>query len=210
MEAEGMSIPPVDESVAAFDGDALYSRRVVATALGLAAGLVGATWYIGERKGSGSIGTSGADAQRLPKIGQPAPGLVATRAAQETVSLSDFLGRPVWLNFWGSWCQPCRVEIPGMQTAYERLAPRGLVILAVSLDEPLEDALQYAAANGATYVVAGDPVRKGSGAGYAIATFPTHILIDRGGIVREIILEALEEDEFVERAETILTPEPAT
>ncbi len=187
-----------------------YSRRVVLSAIGLAAGLVGATWYIGERKGFSTIGAGGANAKLLPKVGEAAPNLLALRSPDEGVFLSDFLGQPVWLNFWGSWCQPCRVEIPGMQAAYERLAPRGLVMLAVALDEPLEASLDYAARVGATYLVAGDPGRKGSGTGYAISNFPTHILIDRTGIVREIILATLEEDEFVEKAELILAPGPAT
>lgn len=206
-----MSSLPADNQVATVSHESgretPYSRRVVMTAIGLSAGLVGATWYVGERKGFGSIGTGGANAKLLPKIGEPAPNLLALRSPDEVVFLSDFLGQPVWLNFWGSWCQPCRVEMPAMQAAYERLAPRGLVVFAVSLDEPLENALAYAAANGATYIVAGDPIRKGSGAGYGIANFPTHILIDRGGIIREIILASLEEDEFIAHAETILGPE---
>lgn len=192
------------------DMETPYSRRVVLSAVGLAAGLVGATWYIGERKGFTSIGSGGANAKLLPTVGEPAPNLAALRSAEELVFLSDLLGQPVWLNFWGSWCQPCRVEMPAMQAAHERLAPRGLVIFAVALDEPLEASLDYAARVGATYLVAGDPGRKGSGAGYAIANFPTHILVDRAGIVREIILATLEEDEFVEKAELILAPETAT
>ena len=185
-----------------------YSRRVVLSAIGLAAGLAGATWYVGERSGFGTIGTGGTNAKLLPKIGGPAPNLLALTSPDEGVFLSDFLGQPVWLNFWGSWCQPCRVEMPAMQAAHERLAPRGLVIFAVALDEPLEASLDYATRVGATYLVAGDPGRKGSGAGYAISNFPTHILIDRGGIVRDIILAILEEDEFVEKAEQLLAPRP--
>ena len=184
-----------------------YSRRVVLTTIGLAAGLVGATWYIGERKGYSSIGTGGSNSNLLPKVGEPAPNLVALRSATEMVFLSDFAGQPVWLNFWGSWCQPCRAEMPAMQAAYDRLAPRGLVIFAVALDEPLETSLEYAALVGATYVIAGDPGRKGTGGNYGIANFPTHILIDRDGIIREIILAQLEEEQFIEHAEKILAPE---
>jgi len=183
---------------------------MVMSAIGLAAGLAGATWYVGERQGFGSIGAGGANAKLLPTVGKPAPNLLALRSPNEGVFLSDFLGQPVWLNFWGSWCQPCRVEIPAMQAAHERLAPRGLVIFAVALDESLEASLDYAARVGATYLVAGDPGRKGSGAGYAISNFPTHILIDRAGIVREIILATLEEHEFVEKAELILAPGTTT
>lgn len=206
-----MSTLPIGSGPESSDGETelgrRYSRRMILTTIGLAAGLVGGTWYIGERKGYSSIGSGGANTNLLPKVGEPAPDLVALLSENELVFLSDFLGQPVWLNFWGSWCQPCRAEMPAMQAAYERLAPRGLVILAVALDEPLENALDYAALQGATYIVAGDPVRKGSGANYGIANFPTHILIDRAGIIREIILATLEEDEFVEHAEKILALE---
>ena len=115
--------------------DAPYSRRVVLAAIGLATGLAGATWYVGDREEFGSIGTGGTNAKLLPTVGEPAPNLLALRSPDEGVFLSEFLGQPVWLNFWGSWCQPCRVEMPGMQAAWERLAPRGLVLLAVALDE---------------------------------------------------------------------------
>jgi thiol-disulfide isomerase/thioredoxin len=181
-----------------------YSRRTVAAALIMAAGLVGGTWYIGERKGYSSIGSGGVNAKLLPKIGEPAPNLVAMRSADELLFLSDYLGQPVWLNFWGSWCPPCREEMPDMEAAYLRLAPRGLVILAISLDEPMEAAFDYAALVGASYTIASDPVRKGTGGNYAIANFPTHILSDREGIIRDIVLAALTEEQIIEHAEKIL------
>jgi hypothetical protein len=93
--------------------------------------------------------------------------------------------------------------MPEMQAAYERLEPQGLVLLAVSLDESLDDAVSYAQLNGATYVVGADPYRKGTAA-YPIANFPTHILIDREGIVRDVVLAELNADQFVERAAGIL------
>jgi peroxiredoxin len=177
--------------------------RRVAAGLLVALVLVLAAWIVGGRQGFDEIGRGGVNSRMLPKVGDPAPDLAALGPDGEAVLLSDFRGRPVWLNFWGSWCPPCRAEMPEMQAAYERLAPQGLVLLAVSLDEPLEDAVRYAEMNGATYAVAADPHRKGT-AGYAIANFPTHILIDREGIVRDVVLSELSEEEIVERAARIL------
>lgn len=90
-----------------------------------------------------------------------------------------------------------------MEAAYKQLAPQGLVLMAVSLDESLDDAVSYAQLNGATYLVAADPYRNGSAA-YPIANFPTHILIERDGIVRDIVLAEPNEEQFVERAAVIL------
>lgn len=56
----------------------------------------------------------------------------------QTVKLSDFRGRPVIVNFWATWCAPCRIEMPELQAAYEKYQDEGLVILALDQDEPLE------------------------------------------------------------------------
>jgi hypothetical protein len=96
--------------------------------------------------------------------------------------------------------------MPAMQAAYEQRAPRGLVMLAASLDEPMSDAAAYAQLNGATCLIAADPNRKLTGNAYPIVNFPTHILIDREGIVRDVVLAELDKEEFLERAETILIP----
>ena len=183
------------------------ARRVsVVAGVLLAFAIVAAAWYAGAQRGGDPVGRGGVNRTQLPKAGEPAPDLVALDAAGEPVTLSGFRGQPVWLNFWGSWCPPCRSELPQMQAAYERLAPQGLVLFAVSLDESVADAVRYAERNGATYLIAGDPYRKGSSA-YPIASFPTHVLIDREGIVRDVVLGELTEEQFVARAEAILDEE---
>ncbi len=169
----------------------------------VAVAIIAAALYAGAQQGWSQIGQGGVNRSLLPRVGEVAPDLVAVGADGEVVQLSKFRGQPVWLNFWGSWCPPCRSEMPEMQTAYDQLEPQGLVLFAVSLDESVEDAVRYADLNGATYLVAGDPYRKGSAA-YPIANFPTHILIDRDGIVRDVVLAELNAEQIIERAQVIL------
>lgn len=184
----------------------LRSRPAFVVGVFIAIAIVVASWSLGAQQGWNQVGQGGINRTLLPKVGEPAPDLVALDRNGEPVFLSQFRGQPVWLNFWGSWCPPCRSEMPDMEAAYQQLAPQGLVMLAVSLDEPVADAIRYAELNGATYTVAGDPYRQGTAA-YPIANFPTHILIDREGIVRDVVLAELNEAQFVERAGAILTPD---
>lgn len=181
------------------------SRRGMALGLGLSAAIVASAWIVGERQGFARIGFGGINSSLLPKVGTQAPDIVTMVSDGSVVRLSGFRGQPVWLNFWGSWCPPCRAEMPDMQTAYQELEPRGLVMLAISLDEPPETAFDYARRNGATYLVGTDPDRKLTGAAYPIVNFPTHILIDREGIIRSIILAELDAKQFVTSAESILS-----
>ena len=182
----------------------------MAAGLAMVAAIVLVAWFIGGRQGFDQIGWGGVNSSLLPKVGDEAPDFFTMLSDGRIVRLSDFRGQPVWLNFWGSWCPPCRSEMPDMEAAYKELAPRGLVMLAVGLDEPPSATFDYAARNGATYLIASDPERQATGEGYPIVNFPTHILIDREGIVRDIVLAELDKEEFVARAETILAPADAS
>jgi peroxiredoxin len=180
-------------------------RSTVVLGIAVAVGLIVAAWFIGGRQDFGQIGSGGINLSLLPKIGQAAPDFVTVTAAEgQPVRLSDYRGKPVWLNFWGSWCPPCRAEMPELQAAYERLHPRGLELLAVSLNEPAESAAAFAALNKATFTILSDPRREHTGAAYPIFNFPTHILIDEDGIVRDIVLSDIDEEEIVARAEAIM------
>ena len=183
---------------------ALSRRSTLVTGLAMAALLAVAAWYVGGRAGFDQIGQGGTNLGLLPKVGQPAPDFFVGLTDGRLVRLAEFRGQPVWLNFWGSWCPPCRAEMPEMQAAHEELAPRGLVILAVSLDEPARQAADFAALNEVTFLVASDPRRVATGGSYPIFNFPTHILVDKDGTIRDVVLSELDKGEIVQKAQRIL------
>ena len=160
--------------------------------------------FVGANSGWESIGTGGVNRTLLPKVGEPAPDFTTEDVFGNPVSLSQFRGQPVWLMFWGSWCPPCRAEFPDIQAAYAQLEPRGLRMLGVSLREAPIDAAAYAAANGATFLVLSDPDERDTGPAYPIFNFPTHIFIDRDGVIRSIVLEDMDTEQAVAEASRLL------
>lgn len=178
-----------------------------ALALGVALLLVAGAWYVGGRQGFDQIGAGGRNLRLLPEIGAPAPDFIVPTVEGRLVRLSALRGTPVWLNFWGSWCPPCRSEFPELQSAYaEFMQPNGIELLAVSLDEPPSAAAGFAARNDGTFPILTDPNRQLTGEAYPIVNFPTHILIDGDGIVRDIVLAPSDKAEIIERSRQLLEP----
>ena len=178
----------------------------IALSIALAIGILAAAWMIGGQQGFDSIGKGGLSRQLLPKVGDPAPAFTALDLSGNVVSSEEFRGVPIWINFWGSWCWPCRAELPDIEAAYAELAPRGMVMLAVSLDEPTLEAALYAAQNELKFVVLSDPDRSMTGAAYGISNFPTHIFVDSSGIVRAIVLATLSTEQALAYGELALSP----
>jgi peroxiredoxin len=172
--------------------------------LAVAALIVAAALAIGARSGWDSIGSGGINQHLLPKVGEVAPDFQTEDVFGNPVRLSQFRGQPVWLMFWGSWCPPCRAEFPDIQAAYAQLEPKGLRMLGVSLRESPVDAASYAAENGATFLVLSDPDERDTGPAYPIYNFPTHIFIDRDGVIRAIVLEDLDTAQAVAEATRLL------
>jgi thiol-disulfide isomerase/thioredoxin len=108
------------------------------------------------------------------------------------------------INFWGSWCPPCRAEMPDIQAAYQQLAPKGLTLLAISVDESALDAAAFAALNDATFTILSDPNRLGTGPTYPIFNFPTHLFIDRDGTVRSVVLADMDVETAIAQGEAVL------
>jgi thiol-disulfide isomerase/thioredoxin len=119
-------------------------------------------------------------------VGQPAPDLVVERLDGKTLALSTLKGQVVLLDVWASWCVPCKQELPMLDAMAGRLRARGVVVLAVSIDQERANLNKFLAARPRwTLTIAHDD--KG-----AIADtlqpdkMPTSYVIDRAGIVRYI------------------------
>jgi thiol-disulfide isomerase/thioredoxin len=119
-----------------------------------------------------------------PKVGQPAPDFEVRTLDGETHVLSEFRGRPVWINFWASWCPPCRAENPDIQAVYAANQADGLVVLAIAIGENDKDVRGYADRTNLTYEIGLDGGTD-IAAAYRIVGIPTHYFIDRDGILRE-------------------------
>lgn len=125
-----------------------------------------------------------------PKIGTLSPPFQLVDLEGNRLALSDYLGKVVVLNFWATWCGPCRVEMPAMEQLHQDLEKEGLVVLAVSVDaqgivvtRPFQEAL------GLTFSILHDSDYQ-VGAAYGARTLPMTYLLDREGIIRHRIFGA--------------------
>jgi cytochrome c biogenesis protein CcmG/thiol:disulfide interchange protein DsbE len=118
------------------------------------------------------------------------PGIVLPSLDGQLVNLSDLNGKVVMLNFWATWCPPCRSEIPDFVELENELGSRGLAIIGVSLDTDTPDQVKaFVKENAINYQVlyAGDQSEEVVDQMGGIRGIPTTFLIDRqGGIVRKV------------------------
>ena len=129
-------------------------------------------------------------AARPPLIGGPAPEFTLKDLQGREVKLSDFHGKVVLLNFWATWCKPCKEEMPAMQASYDRLRDQGFVVLAVNELEDTEKVAEHIRAYGHTFPVVMDH-NDAVASKYGVVGLPASFLIDRQGIVRERIFGSL-------------------
>jgi peroxiredoxin len=78
-----------------------------------------------------------------PVRGEPAPDFELRTADGDLLTLSDLRGRVVWINFWATWCRPCRRELPDIEKLYDEKRDAGLEVLAVNYDETADAARDY-------------------------------------------------------------------
>jgi peroxiredoxin len=169
--------------------------------LGLVFVIVAGAWLLTGHGGLDQLGRGGVNEKILPRAGEVAPDVTVTDILGNSVALSSLRGKTVWLNFWGSWCAPCRSEMPDIVTAYARVKDEGVVLLAVSLDESPIEAAFFASQNNVTFPIYSDQYRTATNATYPIHNFPTHIFIDKSGIVRHVVLSEMTVDDAVKYAE---------
>lgn len=117
--------------------------------------------------------------------GQISPDFTLSSSTKQNTRLAELRGQVVMLNFWATWCNPCRVEIPHLQKLYAQYKDIGFTILGVSIDNNKIKAAKMAKDLGAKFPILFDNKQKVSKL-YSIKTMPFTILIDRDGKVRHL------------------------
>ncbi len=122
-------------------------------------------------------------------VGKAAPDFALTDLNEQPYRLSDFRGKVVFLNFWATWCAPCREEMPSMEVLHRNFEKDGLVILAVSIDRvtTTKDIPPFVKGMNLTFPVLIDSWGK-TDKPYKRMGVPETFIIDQQGIIREIIL----------------------
>jgi cytochrome c biogenesis protein CcmG/thiol:disulfide interchange protein DsbE len=146
---------------------------------------VGAAWIWVSRPSS----APGAAGQPAPMQGFMAPGFTSTTFAGELVDLAGFKGKVVLINFWASWCPPCRAEMQAIQNAYADYRDQGLVVLAInaSYQDDIQAATGFAQTEGLTFPLLTDP--DGSiNRTYRVLALPTTFFIDRQGRIAKVVI----------------------
>jgi peroxiredoxin len=137
--------------------------------------------------GAQTAGKPTVDYSAVPKLQalkdrDSAPDFTLTNPDGKKVSIKDFRGKVVFLNFWASWCEGCREEMPSMERLYKEFKGKGLEILAVNVKEQRPAAVAFYKKLQLTYPVALDPDGE-VGLLYGAFGLPVTYLIDRKGIL---------------------------
>ncbi len=123
-----------------------------------------------------------------PHPGFPAPDFRLRTLDGQVVQLSQLRGRVVIINFWASWCPPCRAEMPALQRVYEAYHDQGLELLAVNLtpQDRLPDIEAFVHKHGLTFPILLD--EEGAVAQqYRVHAVPTTYFVDREGVIRDVV-----------------------
>jgi len=102
------------------------------------------------------------------------------------IRLADLRGRAVWVNFWASWCPPCQSETPILREIDERYRDRGLTLIAVQVQQTVEDGVAYADRYDLEYTIGAD-VSAAVFRTYRVFALPTQFFIDPDGVIRAVI-----------------------
>ena len=145
-----------------------------------------------------------------PRGGFFAPDFTLDTLDGEKAKLSDLRGKIVIVNFWATWCPPCRAETPALEKSYEQYRDSGVVILGVNLtnEDSLKDITAFVQEYKLTYPILLD--RDGSvNAVYRLQGIPSTYFINRKGVIRTVVIGGPMSETFIQsKIETLLKEVP--
>jgi peroxiredoxin len=126
--------------------------------------------------------TQGSVPQPVPSLDAPAPDFELSTLSGESIQLEDYRGKIVLLNFWATWCAPCRLEMPALQSRYEEHNGK-LAVVAINNAESPEDVQAFVDELDLSFDILLDPQAEAQRL-YQVRGYPTSFLIDADGVIR--------------------------
>jgi len=121
------------------------------------------------------------------QVGNLAPDFQLQSLDGQTVSLGNLQGKPVLINFWASWCGPCRSEMPYIQEIYEEWVDKGLVLLAINIGESSSKVEEFMQGLNLSFTVLLD-TKQDVAQRYNVTGIPTTFFIDKDGIIQDKVI----------------------
>ncbi len=140
-----------------------------------------------------------------PRPGSLAPDFQIKTLNGGTFRLSDFSGHPVWINFWASWCPPCREEMKDIDSLAPDLKAQGVQFVAINYGESTDDVTRFLSKGNYSFTVGLDPAQQVATL-YRTLALPTQIFIDGSGVVRQIRVGSLTRTEMQAAVSSLSTP----
>lgn len=185
---------------------AMLRTRFEWTILLIIVALLGSAWIMISKEPEKTVSTQ--TLTEAPVVGHAAPDFILQTAVGEKVDLEDIIhpahveGQPVVLNFWASWCAPCRVEMPHLQNASLKYNGRAAII-GVNQGETAKTVADFAAEQGITYPLLIDQNQEVNYL-YDVRGLPTTIFIGADGVVREVVIGTVTQAVLEDRVEKLL------
>ncbi len=130
--------------------------------------------------------------EAAPQVGKMAPDFTLTSLTGEVIQLSAFRGKPVLLNFWATWCPPCRDEIPLIQSVFEESSGAKLAVMSINGWEDKATIQEFMSKSGLTFPVLLNYPGKATVTTYKVVYIPTTFIIDATGIIKSIKVGSFE------------------
>ncbi len=150
------------------------------------------------------IGCSPGSTQGV-EAGNLAPDFQLQSLDGQTVSLGNLLGKPVLINFWATWCPPCRSEMPYIQEIYEEWTDKGLVVLAINIGESSSTVEDFMQSQNLSFTVLLD-TKQDVAQRYNITGIPATFFIDKDGIIQDKVIGAFQNKTQIENRLSKILP----
>ena len=118
-------------------------------------------------------------------VGEPPPEINLPDLSGKKISLAALKGKVVIVDFWASWCAPCRQSFPALDDLSRRLGAEGFVVVGINLDEERADADRFLAERPVSFAIVFDPEAT-TPESYGLKTMPSSFLVGRDGVVRSV------------------------